>query len=92
MAKVIAVAVKDTCTGEFLTPFYVHNNDEAARAFKHMLTTNEIWEDNKEQFELYALGVLDTKTGNITSIEPMPDGTNAVTHPDLLYKGNDILS
>ena len=33
MSRVIIVAIKDKITGEFMTPMYVHNQEEAARLF-----------------------------------------------------------
>lgn len=92
MAKLMMISVKDKVTGEFLSPFYTHNKEEAARVFKHMLTTNEIWKDNPDNFEMYSMGILDTNTGNIISVQPDKQGTQPVTHPDLIYKGIDILS
>lgn len=91
--KLIIVSIKDKTTGEYLTPVYVHNQDEAARLFKYQLSKTEIWAQNAEQFEMYELGVLDTVSGNITGIEPNKEtGSNDVLHPDLIFKGSDILS
>lgn len=90
--RVIIVAIKDTVTGEIMTPFYVHNTEEAARVFKYNLVKNEMWSDNKDQFEMYTLGMLDTQTGNIISAAPEETGDVITIHPDILYKGIDILS
>ena len=90
--RILMVAIKDTVTGEVLTPFYVHNPEEASRVFKYNLVKNEIWADNKDQFEMLTLGILDTETGNIFSAAPEETGDIVTIHPDLLYKGIDILS
>ena len=51
-----------------------------------------MWSDNKDQFEMLILGILDTQTGNIISSAPEQTGDVVTIHPDLLFKGIDILS
>ena len=75
-----------------ISPFCVHNQEEAARVFKYNLVKNEMWSDNKDQFEMLILGILDTQTGNIISSAPEQTGDVVTIHPDLLFKGIDILS
>lgn len=90
--RLLIMSIKDKVTNEFMTPFYVHNIEEGARAFKFNLTKTELWKDNAEQFELYTLGILDTNTGNIIGSTPNHEGEIDTLHPDMNYKGNDILS
>ena len=93
MSRLLMVSVKDKVTGEFLSPFYVHNQEEAARVFKYQLDSNQIWQDNAEQFEMYTLAILDTETGNLIGVVPeQPSGNILTLHPDSMYKGTDILS
>lgn len=92
MSRVIIVAIKDKITGEFMTPMYVHNQEEAARLFKYNLEHTQLWKENAEQFEMHNLGILDTQTGNIISC--LPDKTTGdihTIHPDMIYKGTDII-
>ena len=91
--KLLMVSIKDKVTGEFLSPIYVHNQEEAARVFKYQLENTDIWKDNKDQFELYTLAILDTNTGNLISvIADNLTGEQITLHPDLTFKGIDILS
>lgn len=86
------VSVKDKVTGEFLSPIYVHNQEEASRVFKYQLETTPMWKDNAEQFEMCTLAILDTTTGNLISVIPeQTSGELQVLHPDNLFKGTDIL-
>lgn len=93
MARLIMISIKDKVTGEFLSPIYVHNQEEAARIFKYQLSTTDLWKENAEQFEMYEMAVLDTTTGNLIAIEPdKTTGENIILHPDMIFKGIDILS
>lgn len=93
MAEFIIVSVKDTVTGEFLSPQYVHNHEEAKRLFRYQLANTPTWLENSEQFEMYDLGMLDTTTGNIFgNDEPGTMNDIPVIHPELICKGNDILA
>lgn len=80
-------AVKDKVMDEILQPIFVHNEEEAKRFFEYQLRTNNIWKENPDQFELYDLGVFDSKTGNIVGNNEQP----TVCHPELICKGLDIL-
>lgn len=92
MSRVLIVAIKDKITGEFMTPMYVHNQEEAARLFKYNLEHTQLWQDNAEQFEMHTLGILDTQSGNIIACVP-EKGTGDIhtLHPDMIYKGSDII-
>lgn len=93
MARLIMVSIKDKVTGEFLSPIYVHNQEEAARIFKYQLNNTDLWKDNADQFEMYEMAILDTSNGNLIGIEPdKTTGENIVLHPDMILKGIDILS
>lgn len=92
MAEFIIVSVKDKTMGEFMNPMFVHNQEEAKRLFKYQLTSNPIWKDNAEQFEMYDLGLLDTQTGNIIGNDEEPLNNLAPTiHPELICKGTDLI-
>ena len=93
MARLIMVSIKDKVTNEFLSPVYVHNQEEAARLFKYQLNNTELWKDNADQFEMYTIGILDTNTGNIMGATPDIETKDVLTlHPDMIFKGIDILS
>ena len=97
--KFILVSVKDKITGEFMNPIPCHNDEDAKRLFSIQIDRNEIWRKNPEQFEMYILGELDTKSGNLSVHvnEEEMDELNIkydkipVIHPEFLCKGTDIL-
>lgn len=92
MAEFIIIAVKDKTMDEVMTPNFVHNHEEAKRLFKYQITSNPIWKENAEQFELYDLGLLDTKTGNIIGNDKKPLNKLIPTiHPELICKGTDLI-
>ena len=87
----IIISVKDKITGEFMSPQFVHNEEDAKRLFAYQLKNNPIWNENTEQFELYNLGILDTKTGNIVGNDEMPFSDVPIIHPELICKGLDLI-
>lgn len=92
MAELLIVAVKDTCTGEVLSPTYVHNHDEAKRIFAYQMENTKLWKNNAEQFLLLDLGMLDTLTGNIIgNDEPGSIKDTPIIHPEIICKGTDIV-
>lgn len=92
MAEFYITSVKDECTGEFLSPVFVHNKEEAKRFFSYQLNNTELWKQNAEQFTLWDLGLFDSTTGNIIgNDEPGTVTDIPVIHPDLICKGTDII-
>lgn len=77
--KLKIYAIKDTVVGSYMNPFYLHNNNEAKRAFKNAIK-DERSEANKtyKDLQLYCLGTYNNETGQIESnVEFVMNGTEA---------------
>ena len=72
-------AIKDTVVGAYMQPFYLHNNNEAKRAFANAVN-DEKSEANKtyKDLQLWCLGTYNNETGLIESkIEYIMNGIEA---------------
>lgn len=63
-------AIYDKAVRAYTTPFFMNTYDEAIRAVKGNLDTNQMWKDNPEDFKLVYLGAWDDCKGEFKQAEP----------------------
>lgn len=72
-------AIKDTIIGKFMNPFLMHNDNEATRAFKIAINSNQNTSIvmNYQDMNLYKLGEYNDETGEITAeVKYITNGTS----------------
>lgn len=68
--KTKVYSIHDTVAGAYNTPFFMHNNGQAMRAFSDNVNASDsIINKHPEQFALFQIGDYDDQTGEIT---PLP--------------------
>lgn len=81
--KLTINAVKDTVQGEFMSPWYVRNKEEAKRSFAAAINSNTKGApicDFYADMQLFELGELNTTTGEI------------LPHIEFLASGSEVKS
>lgn len=61
--KAIMCSIFDITTSTFRQPFYAMNDNDAKRAFKMILNSNDLMRQNPSDFELYNMGCWDDEMG-----------------------------
>lgn len=64
-------SIKDELS-EFEPPWAVQDDAQAKRTFRYRVETTKMMSDNPEDFSLWYMGNLETKTGKIESL-PFPE-------------------
>lgn len=82
-------AVKDKVAEKFMTPVFTENTETAKRIFAYQGTKVDMWKENPEQFELYAVGVFNMDTGEINSIVERTE--KGACKPELICKLTDLI-
>lgn len=60
-------AVKDVVVGNFMLPFYLHNDNEAKRSFNLAINSEAQIAQNWKDLQLFSLGEWNDETGEITT-------------------------
>lgn len=65
-------AVKDTAAGEFMSPFYVQNDQMLRRVVRQAVNSEQknVFNEFAEDKQVYCLGEFDSLTGLISSKTP----------------------
>lgn len=91
--KAIMCSIFDITTSTFRQPFYAMNMDDAKRAFKMIITSNDLMKQNPSDFELYEMGSFDDEEGIIRAnyLDVKFDTMQGETIvPKRLFKGGEV--
>lgn len=87
--KAIMCSVFDITTSTYRQPFYAMNYDDAKRAFKMIIGSNNLMKENPSDFELFELGLFDDETGiNIPGYLGVTQDLRI--EPKRLFKGGEV--
>lgn len=86
--KAIMCSVHDITTSTFRAPFYAMNEEDAKRAFRMILNSNDLMKQNPSDFELYHVGLWDDETG-IYDLDQSGKVSPCQTYR--MYKGGEII-
>lgn len=65
--KLKIYAVKDVVVGNFMLPFYLHNDNEAKRSFNLAINSQTQIAQNWKDLQLFSIGEWNDETGEITN-------------------------
>jgi hypothetical protein len=67
--KLLAASIYDKKACVYHPPFYSHNMKDAMRIFHRQLTTNEVFKNYEEDYQLYQVGHYDDRAGLLSPPE-----------------------
>lgn len=91
--KAIMCSVFDVTTSTYRQPFYAMNLEDAKRAFRLILSSNDLMKQNPSDFELYEMGNYDDTEGIMRPnyLDAKFDALQGETIvPKRLFKGGEV--
>lgn len=90
--KAIMCSIFDITTSLYKQPFYAMNEEDAKRAFKMILKSNDLMKDNPSDFELYKVGYWEDETGIFSIGNVNTKANTVIIEPIRLFKGGEVIN